>query len=96
MHSFLKHQAPKIAHSILRRPFFRKPDEASVIRWMDAAHLPSWLSVDPLAEPHAGAASVLIDELDAGGLQSRVNLSYRIASAAQFPICRLKSSDGWF
>jgi hypothetical protein len=59
-------------------------------------YLLSRLLVDPLAEPDAGAASVLIDELDAARIQRLVNLSYCIASSAQFPIRRLKSSDRWF
>jgi hypothetical protein len=38
-----------------------------------AGHLLSRFLVDPLAEPHAGAPSVLIDELDAGGFESAPN-----------------------
>jgi hypothetical protein len=44
-----------------------------VVGWMDAAHLPSRLLVDPLAEPDAWSASVLVDELDAGRFESVPN-----------------------
>ena len=64
---------------------------------MDAAStLLTWLLVDSLAEPDARPASVLIDELDAARTQRRVNLTNRIASSAQFPIRKLKSSNRWF
>ena len=36
-------------------------------------------------EPDAGAASVLIDELDAARIQRRVNLSHRFARPPDFP-----------
>jgi len=59
-------------------------------------YLLSRLLVDPLTEPDARPAPVLIDELDAAFVQRRVYLFYRIASSAQFPIRRLKSSNRWF
>jgi hypothetical protein len=45
------------------------------------ALLLSWLFVGPLAEPDAGPATVLVDELDAARIQCRVNLFNRIASS---------------
>jgi hypothetical protein len=51
---------------------------------------------DSIAEPDTRAPSVLVDELDAARIERRMNLSDRIASSAQFPIRRLKSSDRRF
>jgi hypothetical protein len=45
-----------------------------VIQWRDAVGtLLSWLLVDPFPVPDAGAASVLVDELNAGGFERMAN-----------------------
>jgi hypothetical protein len=51
-------------------PFSNRRIKHPVIGWMDCTHLLSRLLVDPLAEPHAGAASVFIDKLDADRFES--------------------------
>jgi hypothetical protein len=51
---------------------------------------------DSLAEPNAGPASILVDELDATRVQCGADFSYRFASPSQFAVRRLETGDRWF
>jgi len=63
--------------------------------WNVASILHAWIC-GSFAEPYAGAASIPIDELYPTRIQGRTDFLHRFASAAQFPVGRLKPSDRRF
>jgi hypothetical protein len=53
-----------------------------------------WFSWWPLSQAYAGAAAVLVDEFDAGGLQSRADFLACFVSPTQWTIPSLQALDG--